>query len=122
MAPNIGNVEKVINNTSTLSENKSRMKTITELVIDKELKEIEEFDELEVIEESQLHEIKEEEIHPNIFNRLFPKVDLTNFAENPHNGILVECEKQHRLYQVDGKVKIFITIPHSISSVFRAIS
>lgn len=49
------NGEKVIKNVSTLSENKSRMKTITELVIDKELKEIEEFDELEVIEESQMH-------------------------------------------------------------------
>jgi|688.fasta_scaffold862634_1 hypothetical protein len=38
-----------MNNISTLSENKSRMKTITELVIDKELKEIDGFDELDVI-------------------------------------------------------------------------
>lgn len=53
-------------------EGKSRMKTITELVIDKELNRIEDFEGLEVIEESQLHEVKEEEVHPNIFNRLFP--------------------------------------------------
>lgn len=38
-----------MNNISTLSENKSKMKTITELVIDKELKEIDGFDELDVI-------------------------------------------------------------------------
>jgi len=43
------NVEKVMNNHSTLSENRSRVKTITELVIDKELKEIDGFDELDVI-------------------------------------------------------------------------
>ena len=43
------NVEKVMNNHSALSENRSRVKTITELVIDKELKEIDGFDELDVI-------------------------------------------------------------------------
>jgi hypothetical protein len=40
-----------LNNVSNVSEKegKSRMKTITELVIDKELKMIEDFDDLEVI-------------------------------------------------------------------------
>ena len=71
-------------------EGKSRMKTITELVIDKELNRLEDFEEgLEVIEESQLHEVKEEEVHPNIFNRLFPNLELTNFGDNPQNGVLV---------------------------------
>lgn len=47
---NSAKAEKAMNNVSAVSESKGRMKTITELVIDKELKEIDNFDELEVIE------------------------------------------------------------------------
>jgi hypothetical protein len=36
------------------------------------LKEIEEFEELDVIEESNKMSEKGEEVHPNIFNRIFP--------------------------------------------------
>lgn len=57
-----------------------RNRTITEMVIDKELKEIEDGEELEAIEESEIMEILEEEIHPNIFHRLFPSYDLENFT------------------------------------------
>lgn len=42
----IGNKSKLLSNPSNASENKGKMKTITELVIDKQLKEIQEFDEL----------------------------------------------------------------------------
>lgn len=53
---------------------------------------------------------------------MFPGNDLTGFCENPSKGVLLECEKQYRLYEVGGVVKIFITFSRTPSVVFRAMS
>jgi hypothetical protein len=49
-------------------------------VIDKELKNIEECEGLTIIEDNEKIYTGEEEFHPNIFVKIFPKIDLTNFC------------------------------------------
>jgi hypothetical protein len=59
-----------------------KQKTITELVIDKEMKNMDEVDELDIIEEDPDVDVEHEKlkVHPNIFKRLLPHLNIKDFT------------------------------------------
>lgn len=53
---------------------------------------------------------------------MFPDKNLEQFCQTPLNGNLIESENHYRIYEVDGVIKIFVTMKRSLDVVFRAMS